>query len=177
MGSNDLENTTPEEVGHQVRDLVLTTQRINPGCNIVLNELLPRFYQSLHATREYETKRTKFNSILHNLINDFGIKVISHPNITHIHFIDGIHLNTDCGISLYIRNMKEVVNPLIGIKGDNYNNKFVNDKHQRQNIHIYRERDRTTISVKGFRILIIAHKIVDITKMKVNSHMTITTSI
>lgn len=44
-----------------------------------------------------------------------------HENLSQIHFIDGIHLSSDGGIAQYVCNLKEVINPLLGVKNDNKN--------------------------------------------------------
>ena len=89
-----------------------------PGCNIVVNELLPRYYRNVHQRREFESKRIECNHTISEICRDLGVKFVCHQNITQIHFSDGIHLNRECGISQYVKNLKLIANPLVGVKSD-----------------------------------------------------------
>ena len=115
VGSNDLEDSTAGEVVNSIKRLVLDTQRLVPGNNIIINGILPRFYRNLQQRKQYETKRIKCNCMLSELCDSYGLKFVNHENLTQIHFEDGIHLSHDGGIAQYVRNLKEVVNPLLGI--------------------------------------------------------------
>ena len=44
-----------------------------------------------------------------------------HTNPSHIHFGDGVHLSNDGGIALYVRKLKEIFNPLLGVKDEQRN--------------------------------------------------------
>ena len=44
VGSNDLEEKSPEEVIREIESLILSTQKTLPKSQIVINELLPKFY-------------------------------------------------------------------------------------------------------------------------------------
>ena len=89
VGSNDLQEKSPEEAIREMESLILSTQKTLPKSQIVINELLPRFYDNLHNRQVYETKRLKFNS--------YSIRLVTQQNISQIHYLDGIHLNTDSG--------------------------------------------------------------------------------
>ena len=116
VGSNDLEEKSPEEVIREMEYLILSTQKTLPKSQIVINELLPRFYDNLHNRQVYETKRLKFKSMLHKLSNNYSIRLVTHQNISHIHYLDGIHLNTDSGTAQYVTNIKEIVNTILDVK-------------------------------------------------------------
>jgi hypothetical protein len=49
---------------------------------------------------------------------------VRHGNISHIHLYDGIHLNKRIGTSQYVRNIKAVVNPLVGVINDPVANNY-----------------------------------------------------
>ena len=64
-------------------------------------------------------KRTTCNKLIYDLCDRYGAKYIYHENLSQIHFIDGIHLSSDGGIAQYVRNLKEVINPLLGVISEN----------------------------------------------------------
>ncbi|CAG2222222.1 unnamed protein product [Mytilus edulis] len=130
VGSNDLEDSTPEDVDKNMKRLILNTQRLVPGSNIIINAILPRFYRNAHSSKTYESKRTKCNNILSDLCNEYSLKFVKHENFVPFHFTDGIHLNHNDGIPLYVRNLKHVVNPLLGVINDQQN--FENHQFPRQ---------------------------------------------
>ena len=55
VGSSDLEDSTAEEVVNSIKRLVLDTQRLVPGNNIIINGILPRFHRNLQQRKQYET--------------------------------------------------------------------------------------------------------------------------
>ncbi|CAG2251087.1 unnamed protein product [Mytilus edulis] len=130
VGSNDLEESTPEDVAKNMERLILDTQRLVPGSNIIINAILPRFYRNAHSSKTYESKRSKCNSMLSDLCNEYSLKFVKHENFVQFHFTDGIHLNQNDGIPLYVRNLKHVVNPLLGVINDQQN--FENHQFPRQ---------------------------------------------
>ncbi|CAG2234409.1 unnamed protein product [Mytilus edulis] len=130
VGSNDLEDSTPEDVAKNMERLILNTQRLVPGSNIIINAILPRFYRNAHSSKTYESKRTKCNNMLSDLCNEYSLKFVKHENFVQFHFTDGIHLNHNDGIPLYVRNLKHVVNPLLGVINDQQN--FENHQFPRQ---------------------------------------------
>ena len=130
VGSNDLDDSNPEKVTEDMRQLIYTTQRKVPGSEIVVNELLPRYYKRIQDRREYEHKRIKCNQLLSELCDDLGVHFVRHDDISQIHFSDGIHLTTDGGISQYVMNLKQIVNPLIDVKNDqNPEKQFNRNRH------------------------------------------------
>jgi hypothetical protein len=52
----------------EMESLILSTQKTLPKSQIVINELLPRFYDNFHNRQVYETKRLKCNSMLHDVV-------------------------------------------------------------------------------------------------------------
>jgi beta-phosphoglucomutase-like phosphatase (HAD superfamily) len=44
VGSSDLEDSTADKVVNSIKRLVLDTQRLVPGNNIIINGILPRFH-------------------------------------------------------------------------------------------------------------------------------------
>ena len=57
--------------------------------------------------------------MLHELSNNYSIRLVTHQNISQIHYLDGIHLNTDSGTAQYVTNIKMIVNTLLDVKRDN----------------------------------------------------------
>lgn len=117
IGSNDLENNSVDKVLADMENLVLNTQRLVPGSNIIINELLPRYYSDRNLTEEYERKRLELNTRLEIMCDDLRLKFVKHKNLLQKHFRDGIHLDRFTGTGIYVRNLKRIVNPLIGVVG------------------------------------------------------------
>lgn len=80
--------------------------------------MIPRFYSYAQKRTEYESKILQCNEILADTCEDLNITFIRHNNITQIHYSDGIHLNLECGVPQYVQNLKQVINPLVGVKKD-----------------------------------------------------------
>ena len=116
VGSNDLDETGPDFVVEKMEELIVKTKKINPDTNILISELLPRFYKNPEATKRYEEKREKCNSLLFNLCAAHDIKYIEHDNLSFKHFYDGIHLHRKRGVGIYILNIKKVTNPILGVQ-------------------------------------------------------------
>jgi hypothetical protein len=55
VGSSDLEDSTADKVVNSIKRLVLDTQRLVPGNNIIINGILPRFHRNLQQRKQYET--------------------------------------------------------------------------------------------------------------------------
>ncbi|CAC5417376.1 unnamed protein product [Mytilus coruscus] len=68
------------------------------------------------------------------LCTEYGLKFVKHENFGQFHFADGIHLTHDNGIPLYVRYLKHVVNPLLGV---------INGKQNVENHQFPRQRDTT----------------------------------
>lgn len=97
---------------------------------------------------EYEIKRMKCNQLLSVLCEKYKVKYVPHTNPSQIHFGDG-------GIALYVRNLKEILNPLLGVKNEqrneprnnnpmrnrnmrnNYDGQYRNNQTERQSIHVH----------------------------------------
>lgn len=56
------------------------------------------------------------------MCNQYEARYVHHENLSQRHFYDGVHLSRNEGIALYVRNLKEIVNPLLGVKKDDQNN-------------------------------------------------------
>lgn len=94
-------------VVNEVEQLSLTAQKLNPAYNIFINETLPRFYRNNNESHKFDLKRMRFNSELSVLCENLSVKLICHQNLSQVHF--GVKL----GVSQYVKNIKEVVNPFI----------------------------------------------------------------
>ena len=103
-------------IGEEIERLIETTRNIIPGCNIIMNELLPRYHRNLMVRQDYEEKRIECNQIISDICDSHEVHFVRHQNLSQMHFIDGIHLNRKRGIGQYVRNLKEVANPLVGVK-------------------------------------------------------------
>ncbi|CAG2247486.1 unnamed protein product [Mytilus edulis] len=135
VGSNDLDEKSAEEVVNDMKKLVLATQRLVPGSNIIINELLPRYYKNYKHTEDYEVKRLDCNALLEKLCSEFNLKFVHHRNLTQINFSDGIHLDVYAGIGIYVRNLKSIVSPLLGVVNPQYTesrqSNWRNQQHER----------------------------------------------
>ncbi|CAC5389185.1 unnamed protein product [Mytilus coruscus] len=118
VGSNDLEVTQPKNVVEEIEQLIIDTKKSLPESQIIISQILPRFYRNQNLEQEYEVKRVECNQLLYELCKRYEAYYVQHENLTQVHFQDGIHLNKQRGIKLYVRNLKEMVNPLIGVKSD-----------------------------------------------------------
>lgn len=129
VGSNDLEENDPLDVVAGIERLIINTKERFPSSQIIVSQLLPRFYQNRTLSNEYEEKRVKCNKLLYELCKKYGVHYVEH-NLRQIHFYDGIHLNRNGGIGAYVRNLKRIVNPLLGIIGkQDTQNTWENDEH------------------------------------------------
>ncbi|CAC5362708.1 unnamed protein product [Mytilus coruscus] len=118
VGSNDLEVIQPKNVVEEIEQLIIDTKKSLPKSQIIISQILPRFYRNQNLEQEYEVKKVECNQLLYELCKRYEAYYVQHENLTQVHFQDGIHLNKQRGIKLYVRNLKEIVNPLIGVKSD-----------------------------------------------------------
>jgi hypothetical protein len=58
IGSNDLENKNADEAIEDFKTLILKTQQLLPESEIVVSEILPRFYESTPQSRSYELRKS-----------------------------------------------------------------------------------------------------------------------
>ena len=139
VGSNDLEMKDPSEVVEEIERLIINTKELLPQCRIIISQILPRFLRNQNFTNKYEEKRLKCNQFLNDLCNQYGLQYVKHENLHKMHFNDGIHLSRNGGIGSYVRNLKETMNPILGIKQDernksgNHTNRGNYDQHARRN--------------------------------------------
>ena len=108
----------------EYKNLILKTRQLLPDSEIVGSEILPRYYENMSQFRSYESKRRRFNSMLQELCTEKGMGYVRHSNISHSHLYDGIHLNRRFGTSQYVKNIKVVVNPLVGVINDPATNNY-----------------------------------------------------
>ncbi|CAG2234413.1 unnamed protein product [Mytilus edulis] len=101
VGSNDLdlEDSIDQVILPFMELLKETKESMPPDCNIFVGEILPRFYQNRTETRKFTIIRQK--------------------NLTRNDFMDGIHLSLEKGVPTYVRNLKEILNPILGISSGN----------------------------------------------------------
>jgi hypothetical protein len=69
--------------GKEIERFIETTRNIIPGCNIIMNELLPRYHRNLMARQDYEEKRIECNQIISEFLThmEFILSVIRiYPN-------------------------------------------------------------------------------------------------
>lgn len=53
------------------------------------------------------------NQFLYELCKRYEAYYVQHENLTQVHFQDGIHLNKQRGMKLYVRNLKELLTHLL----------------------------------------------------------------
>ena len=114
IGSNDLEHKDPDDVLIELEQLVKTTKEALPEVNVLIGEILPRFYQDRSLSSEYEQKRMSYNCLVKEFCNEIGAHFVTYDNLKFIDFVDGIHLN-EVGVRIFVSNMKRVFNPLLGV--------------------------------------------------------------
>ena len=68
------------------------------------------------------------------LCEEYRVKYVPHTNPSHIHFGDGVHLSNDGGIALYVRKLKEIFNPLLGVKDEQRNEPRNNNPMKNRNM-------------------------------------------
>ncbi|CAG2192101.1 unnamed protein product [Mytilus edulis] len=121
VGSNDLdfEDSVDQVIPPFMELLKETKESMPPDCNIFVGEILPRFYQNRTETRKFDEKRLDFNKILENHTEEYGFTIIRQKNMTRNDFRDGIHLSLEKGVPTYVRNLKEILNPILGISSGN----------------------------------------------------------
>lgn len=83
---------------------------------------------------EYEIRQMKCNQLLSVLCEKYKVKYVPHTNPSQIHFGDGVHLSKDGGIALYVRNLKEILNPLLGVKNEQRNEPRNNNPMRNRNM-------------------------------------------
>ena len=115
VGSNDLDSETPDDVMEQLEEFVDLIKEKLPNAKLILCEVLPRYYRDRRQTTEYQEKRNLYNLLLNEYCSDLEIQCVKFNWFFHSDFYDGIHMNEN-GIRLYVRTLKEVVNPLLGMK-------------------------------------------------------------
>ena len=114
VGSNDLEEKSPDDVVKEVENLVKMTKQMLPHVNIIFSEIIPRYYNDINQLTQYEQKRVLYNILLKEYCNEIDAKLVNFGRMTANLFYDGIHFN-EHGISVYVRQLKQVLNPLLGV--------------------------------------------------------------
>jgi len=116
IGSNDLNKKSPNEVLHEIEDLVNTCQSQIPGAEIIMSEILPRFQQNENWRYTYESKRSEFNSGLRQISIQYNCNISKCPYVQENDVVDGIHLTIESGVPKLISTYKIVTNKLLGMK-------------------------------------------------------------
>ncbi|VDH92208.1 Hypothetical predicted protein [Mytilus galloprovincialis] len=152
--SNDLEQKTPDDVLQEVELLVRELKSTLPESTVVIGELLPRYYLGdRNKADAYNEKIGLYNILLRDYCVDTGLHYVQFENMIHSDFYDGIHPNFK-GVKLYVRCVKEILNPLLSVRYDkNYPRSFNNGYSVRsnydQNRSGYNKRD--TNGYQGYR--------------------------
>ena len=138
IGSNDLEENSPDDVMKEVEELVNTTKEILPNANISFVEILPRFYDNITKLTQFDQKRMLYNNLLKDYCVDLDAKYVKFNNMIADCFYDGIHFN-EKGVRIYVKYIKEVLNPILGVNG---NQNTVHDNNNRNGMHNYNQNNR-----------------------------------
>ena len=115
VASNDLEHYSADLCILETKTLIDKTFSRYPDVKVCVSEALPRELNTLSKTKEYMEKMKNYNR---NLQNIEKIHIIKNRNIDmqlSSLWSDKIHLSSK-GLALLIRNYKEVLNPLLGMK-------------------------------------------------------------
>lgn len=96
IGSNDPENKDPDKVIECFETWILKIHHLLPESEIVVNEILPKFYENTAQSRIYESRRKKLNVMLKDLCAAMAVKYVygCHSNISYILLFDDVHLHT-----------------------------------------------------------------------------------
>ena len=122
MGSNDLDFEEDEDpVITKVLSLVEQCKAKWPETKVIVGEILPRFYKNKAESQNFERKRINYNSKLADKSKTMDFLVVEHNNLSQIDFQDGIHLN-DIGVPTFVKNIKNTLDPLLGIHQDQAQN-------------------------------------------------------
>ncbi|CAG2198042.1 unnamed protein product [Mytilus edulis] len=125
IGSNDIEQKTPDEVIEEVEELVRVTQRYNPDATITFGEILPRFLSDRYYAKFFNEHRLIFNVQLYELCKDLDLHFVRYDFIQPDYFVDGIHIKGH-GIPIMVMSIKRVLNTLLNVKlweNNEYNTK------------------------------------------------------
>lgn len=136
IGSNDLDSKEPDDVLQEVENLVEITKQILPNANIILAEILPRFYRDRNLSDKYEEKRQRYNILLKDYCHDKDIEIVTYSNMRVSDYSDGIHLN-ERGIGVMVKSVKNVINPLLGISASTTENSINQSKNS--SVNTYRQ--------------------------------------
>lgn len=130
--SNSLVNESVETCTRKTEMLLKSSKDKYPEVSLCLAVALPRRLETRAQTEAYQSKIDQYNSNLRQLAPDLNFTVIEHPNLqdpSDDHFgSDNLHLSRK-GVIALVRNYKNVVNPLFGMKAP-----FEYDSHRQQNI-------------------------------------------
>lgn len=139
VGSNDLDfENEAESVVREMRELVEECEQAVPGCKILVGEILPRFYSNNTERQKFERKRTQYNSMITSIKN---ITIVEHRNLTQVHFDDGVHLSPESGVPIFVRNIKEILDPILGVQHQSvnhrqrYQNRTLPQEHENHRQH------------------------------------------
>lgn len=78
IGSNDLDSKEPDDVLQEAENLVEITKQILQNGNIILTEILLRFYRDRYLSDKYEEKRQRYNIILKGYCHDKDIEIVTY---------------------------------------------------------------------------------------------------
>ncbi|CAC5388143.1 unnamed protein product [Mytilus coruscus] len=125
IGSNDIEQKTPDEVIQEIEELVRVTRRYNPDATITFGEILPRFLSERYYAKFFNEHRLIFNVQLYELCKDLDLHFVRYDFIQPEYFVDGIHIKGH-GIPIMVMSIKRVLNTLLNVKlweNNEYNTK------------------------------------------------------
>ncbi|CAC5389783.1 unnamed protein product [Mytilus coruscus] len=113
-GSNDLQEGEVDNVMNEYELLVDLIMNTYPDSEVVLGQILPRFYNDHFKKKEFETKRYQLNILLKDLSEDKCLILVTFDDMRRTDYVDGIHLNAT-GVKNYVRNFKNIFNPMVNV--------------------------------------------------------------
>jgi lysophospholipase L1-like esterase len=131
IGSNDLESAEVDDVMEEYENMVEIIKKEYSNQQLVIGEILPRYYHERLKTAEFEQKRCQFNLLLKDLCEYRNLEFVQYDHARTTDFYDGIHLNQE-GIKNFVKNLKEVINPLVDVRSPTENHRQYN-KNQSYN--------------------------------------------
>lgn len=119
VGSNELDSgMSPEQTIHSLCELIDDTRQVlGQDVDIIVSEVLPRWYSNKQDTRYFQNKCADYNNRLHSMSEELDIMTVKHNNIGVRNLYDGVHPN-ESGIRRVVSNYKYVLNEVLGVKSN-----------------------------------------------------------
>lgn len=117
VAANSLTNASAEDCVTRMHDLLKFCMDKFPNAKIIHSEIFPRLLRTEAGTKKYYYEMVRYNKLMREIIKDNSF-MIRHKYLndpwTHHFQNDGLHLS-EIGIKTFVKSMKIVVNPHLGL--------------------------------------------------------------